>query len=146
MRNDRLKKLRINWLLIDTHKNVALIMVKFLHLLQGMTPFGWWFHQQHKILGLFINLVSNFLFLIMSSMSKSSLINHQLICIKEKQQKVYKLKNAIYGQKQALQAWYSGIDSFFSKIGFQKCSYEHMLYVKSRKGRKFLIVYIYVDA
>ncbi|GKU93862.1 hypothetical protein SLEP1_g7421 [Rubroshorea leprosula] len=58
--------------------------------------------------------------------------------------KVYKLKRALYGLKQAPRAWYSRIESYFLKEGFQKCPYEHTLFIKS-EGGKMLIVYLYVD-
>ncbi|KAL4032606.1 hypothetical protein IC575_005686 [Cucumis melo] len=61
------------------------------------------------------------------------------------EEKVYKLKKALYGLKQAPRAWYSRIDSFFLKTGFQRCPYEHALYVKEDKYGKFLIVSLYVD-
>ena len=38
------------------------------------------------------------------------------------EEKVYKLKKALYGLKQALRAWYSRIDSFFSKDRISKVS------------------------
>jgi len=59
--------------------------------------------------------------------------------------KVYKLKNALYGLKQALRAWYSKIESYFSKQGFVKCSHEHTLFVKTRNEGTLLIVSLYVD-
>ncbi|GKV03282.1 hypothetical protein SLEP1_g15614 [Rubroshorea leprosula] len=58
--------------------------------------------------------------------------------------KVYKLKRALYGLKQAPQAWYSRIEAYFLKEGFQKCPYEHTLFTKT-KGGKMLIVCLYVD-
>jgi hypothetical protein len=44
--------------------------------------------------------------------------------------KVYKLKRALYGLKQAPRAWYSRIEAYFTKEGFEKCPYEHTLFVK----------------
>ena len=58
--------------------------------------------------------------------------------------KVYKLKKALYGLKQAPRAWYSRIYAYFMKEGFQKCPYEHTLYVKI-DGSKVLLVCLYVD-
>jgi hypothetical protein len=55
------------------------------------------------------------------------------------------LKKALYRLKQAPRAWYSRIDAYFSKAGFQKCPHEHTLFVKSEDGGKFLIVCLYVD-
>lgn len=45
--------------------------------------------------------------------------------------KVYKLKKALYGLKQAPRAWYTHIDTYLLQHGFQKCPYEHTLYIKS---------------
>ena len=59
--------------------------------------------------------------------------------------KVYRLKKALYGLKQAPRAWYSRIEAYFLKEGFQKCPYEHTLFVKVSNGGKMLIVCLYVD-
>jgi hypothetical protein len=44
--------------------------------------------------------------------------------------KVYKLKKALYGLKQAPRAWSTRIDRYFQENGFEKCPYEHVMYVK----------------
>jgi len=59
--------------------------------------------------------------------------------------KVYKLKTTFYGLKQAPRAWYSRIETYFAKVGFQKCPYEHTLFVKIGDGGKLLFVCLYVD-
>jgi len=56
-----------------------------------------------------------------------------------------KLKKALYSLKQALKAWYSRIEGFFIKEGFEKCSYEHTLFLKHADGGKCLIISLYVD-
>ena len=61
------------------------------------------------------------------------------------EQKVNKLKKALYGLKQAPHAWYNHIEAYFMKEGFEKCDYEHTLFIKTRKEGKVLIVSIYVD-
>lgn len=61
------------------------------------------------------------------------------------EEKVLRLKKALYGLKQAPRAWYSHIDAYFVKQGFQKCPYEHTLYVKVSNKGKVLIVCLYVD-
>jgi len=87
---------------------------------------------------------------------KSAFLNGELIeqvyieqppgyVIKGDEHKVYKLKKALYGLKQALRAWYNCIEAYFEKAGFNKCPYEHTLFIKSREGGKILIVCIYVD-
>jgi hypothetical protein len=59
--------------------------------------------------------------------------------------KVYKLRRALYGLKQAPRAWYSRIEGYFIKEGFEKCYCEHTLFVKTKDGGKILIVSLYVD-
>ncbi|CAL1409608.1 unnamed protein product [Linum trigynum] len=58
--------------------------------------------------------------------------------------KVYRLKKALYGLKQAPRAWYSRIEGYFVAHGFQKCPYEHTLFVK-KIGKSILLVSLYVD-
>ncbi|CAL2257690.1 unnamed protein product [Prunus armeniaca] len=62
-----------------------------------------------------------------------------------KHKKVLRLKKALYGLKQAPRGWYSCINAYFVKQGFQKCPYEHTLYVKVGDEGKMLIVSLYVD-
>ena len=64
---------------------------------------------------------------------------------KGNEQKVYRLKKALYGLKQAPRAWYSRIEAYFMKEGFEKCDYEHTLFIKTSKEGKVLIVSLYVD-
>ena len=61
------------------------------------------------------------------------------------EQKVYKLKKALYGLKQAPRARYSRIEAYFMKEGFEKCDYEHTLFIKRGKEAIVLIVSLYVD-
>lgn len=51
----------------------------------------------------------------------------------------------LYGLKQAPRAWYSKIEAYFTKEGFEKCYCEHTLFTKSKEGGKLLIVSLYVD-
>ena len=55
-----------------------------------------------------------------------------------------RLHKALYGLKQAPRAWNNRIDGYFQKNGFEKCPYEHALYLK-KKGNNMLIVCLYVD-
>lgn len=64
---------------------------------------------------------------------------------KGNEHKVYKLKKVLYGLKQAPRAWYSRIEAYFLKEGFEKCDYEHTLFVKTEKEGKVFIVSLYVD-
>lgn len=58
--------------------------------------------------------------------------------------KVYRLKRAFYGLKQAPWAWYSRIDSYLMSNGFSKSNGEPTLYMKVANGN-VLIVVLYVD-
>ena len=58
--------------------------------------------------------------------------------------KVYKLRKAMYGLRQAPRAWYSRIEGYFVKEGFKKCYCEHTLFVKTKK-EGVLILSLYVD-
>lgn len=64
---------------------------------------------------------------------------------KGEEHKVYKLRKALYGLKQAPRAWYSRIEAYFIKEGFERCQCEHTLFIKSEEGGKMLIVSLYVD-
>lgn len=64
---------------------------------------------------------------------------------KGEEYKVYRLKKALYGLKQAPRAWYSRIEAYFIKEGFERCSCEHTLFIKTGAGGKILIVSLYVD-
>jgi len=63
---------------------------------------------------------------------------------REEEGKVYKLNKALYGLRQAPRAWYSRIEGYFVKEGFQKCYCEHTLFVKTEK-EGILIISLYVD-
>ena len=47
---------------------------------------------------------------------------------------VYKLSKALYGLKQTPRAWFSRIESYFIKEGFERSSSEHTLFIKRKKG------------
>ncbi|KAI4336284.1 hypothetical protein L6164_014828 [Bauhinia variegata] len=55
---------------------------------------------------------------------------------KGSEHKVYKLQKALYGLKQAPRAWFSRIESYFIKEGFERSPSEHTLFLK-RKGDAF---------
>ncbi|WVZ75563.1 LOW QUALITY PROTEIN: hypothetical protein U9M48_023603 [Paspalum notatum var. saurae] len=58
--------------------------------------------------------------------------------------RVYKLRKALYGPKQAPRAWYARLKSFLLKSGFVMGSVDKTLFLLSRGGDT-LIVQIYVD-
>nr|GEY95211.1 retrovirus-related Pol polyprotein from transposon TNT 1-94 [Tanacetum cinerariifolium] len=59
--------------------------------------------------------------------------------------KVLRLRKALYGLKQAPRAWYSKIDEFFRKQGFERSNHEPTLYVKKEGSFDLIIVSLYVD-
>lgn len=65
--------------------------------------------------------------------------------VKGEENKVYKLNKALYGLKQAPRAWFSKIEGYFIKEGFEKNCDDHTLFVKKREHNKILIVSLYVD-
>ncbi|WVZ52127.1 hypothetical protein U9M48_003217 [Paspalum notatum var. saurae] len=58
--------------------------------------------------------------------------------------RVYKLRKALYGPKQAPRAWYARLKSFLLKCGFVMGSVDKTLFLLSRGGDT-TIVRIYVD-
>lgn len=50
--------------------------------------------------------------------------------IQGKEDQVYKLNKALYGLKQVPRAWYTRINDYFLKSGFQRSKIEHTLYYK----------------
>ncbi|KAI5332765.1 hypothetical protein L3X38_022894 [Prunus dulcis] len=65
--------------------------------------------------------------------------------IKNKEDRVYRLKKALYGLKQAPRVWYEEINPYFTKASFQRSPSEATLYVKSAESGGILIVSLYVD-
>lgn len=65
--------------------------------------------------------------------------------IKGSEDKVYKLKKALYELKQAPRAWFSRIETFFIDEGFDRCPNEQTLFTKKSAEGNVLIVSIYVD-
>ena len=56
-----------------------------------------------------------------------------------------KLKQVLYGLKQAPRSWYSRIDNYFLKKGFNISESVPTLYIKSNGTNDILIVCLYVD-
>ncbi|XP_074327045.1 uncharacterized protein LOC141664984 [Apium graveolens] len=63
---------------------------------------------------------------------------------KGQESKVYKLLKALYGLRQAPRAWYSKLNKFLERLGFQRCPYEHAVYTRKIEGN-ILVVGVYVD-
>ena len=55
-----------------------------------------------------------------------------------------RLKRVLYGLKQAPCAWYTRIDSYFTRLGFAKSEADPNLYQIVVEG-KLLIIFLYVD-
>lgn len=64
---------------------------------------------------------------------------------KGQKHKVCKLKKALYGLRQSSHAWYNRINDYFIKFGFERCPYEHTLYIKRNDKGGFMVVGLYVD-
>ena len=57
---------------------------------------------------------------------------------------VWRLKKSLYGLKQAPRAWYSRIESYLQRMGFQKTDADPNLYF-IMVGDDLLILLLYVD-
>lgn len=64
--------------------------------------------------------------------------------IKGQENKVYKLKKALYGLRQAPRAWNEKLNKVLGCLGFVKCSKEPAVYRKTEK-EDVLLVAVYVD-
>ena len=64
--------------------------------------------------------------------------------IKGKEDKVYKLKKALYGLRQAPRAWNIKLNRILQEFGFTRCSKEPSLYKREDK-KGVLMVCVYVD-
>ena len=63
---------------------------------------------------------------------------------KGEEHKMFKLKKALYGLRQAPRAWNTKLDQILKSLKFIKCTKESSVYCKE-EGDKLLIVAIYVD-
>lgn len=64
--------------------------------------------------------------------------------LKNHENKVYKLKKAVYGLKQSSRAWNKRVDNFLLDLNYQKSKFEPCLYIK-RKNHLLTVVALYVD-
>lgn len=62
-----------------------------------------------------------------------------------KQAKVYRLKKALYGTKQAGRAWRQTIEQFLMKEGFKPLVHEKCIFVKGSWGSDLALVNVWVD-
>ena len=59
--------------------------------------------------------------------------------------KVYRLKNTLYGLKQELRVWYNMIDEYLNSEGFSTSPSDPTSYTKVNQEGKILIICLYVD-
>lgn len=64
--------------------------------------------------------------------------------VKGFEDKVCKLKRAIYGLKQSSRAWNKKVDDFLQKLGYKKSELEPCLYTKKQNGL-LTVITLYVD-
>jgi hypothetical protein len=64
--------------------------------------------------------------------------------VKGQEMKVLHLIKALYGLRQAPRAWYSKLDDSLIKLGFQRSTSEHVVYLRGT-GTHRLVVGVYVD-
>eukprot|EP00253_Pinus_taeda_P025220 PITA_25220 len=57
---------------------------------------------------------------------------------------VCQLKKSLYGLKEAPQAWYAKMNSFFLETGFSRCLSNNTVYTK-KMGKSLIILVLYVD-
>ena len=64
--------------------------------------------------------------------------------VKGEEQKVLRLRKALYGLRQAPRAWNAKLDATLGELGFTRCATEHELYMQQR-GKEELVIGMYVD-
>ena len=55
------------------------------------------------------------------------------------------LKKSLYGLKQAPRQWYLKFDKFMSEQGYNRCHYDHCVYLKRKNDCIYIIFLLYVD-
>jgi len=64
--------------------------------------------------------------------------------VAREERKVYRLRKALYGQRQAPCAWNVKLDATLKKMGFKQSAHEAAVY-RWGSGRNVLLVGVYVD-
>ena len=64
---------------------------------------------------------------------------------RDQENKVYRLKNALYGLKRFPKVWYTCIDTYFIEHDILRCPYKHTLYIKFNPREDIFVVCLYVD-
>ena len=57
---------------------------------------------------------------------------------------VCRLNKSLYGLKQAPMAWYAKMDNFLLSLGFERCKYDHNVYLNNI-GDVFQVILLYFD-
>ena len=57
---------------------------------------------------------------------------------------VCRLNKSLYGLKQAPRAWYAKMDNFMLSLGFERCKYDHNVYLQ-HVGDLLQVIVLYVD-
>lgn len=65
--------------------------------------------------------------------------------IKGEEDEVYRLYKAFYGLKHAPRAWFSPIEEYFAKEGFEKFENKETFFIKTNKHGNSLYVSVYID-
>ena len=65
--------------------------------------------------------------------------------VKGQEDKVLKLKKALYRLKQAPRTCNSIINKYFIDNGYIRCPYEHSLYIKTDSHGDIFVIYLYMD-
>ena len=65
--------------------------------------------------------------------------------VQGQEDKVSKLRKALYRLKQALCAWYNRINNYFTNHGFRMSKNEPILHIKTKGTNDTLIISLYVD-
>jgi hypothetical protein len=75
---------------------------------------------------------------------KEEVYIQQSSVVDDSESKVLRLRNALYGLREASRAWNGKLNDTMSSLGFQRSSSEHGIYTRSIRGGR-LIVIICVD-
>ena len=142
---EKWKSTRRDWWLKPTNRDIALTMMRYSLHLQDLIPYD--FLQK---------IVARNQWKIFQMDVKSAFLNGYLkeevyieqppgYVQKGRENKVYRLKKALYGLKKAPRAWNTRVDEYFQKNCFVKSPYEHALYTKTNSGGDIMVVCLFVD-
>ena len=105
-----------------------------IYILALSTQMGWKIHQMDAKIAFLNEVIEEEVYI-----EKSKRFE-----IFDRESHVCRLKQALYGMKQAPRAWYTNIDSYFSGLGFTKSEVDANLFHIVVEGKLFIRV-LYVD-